>query len=125
MRTRNFTIVTAVMVILAISMLSWKDIQAGPDLPDEILTLVENSCFNCHTSGAKSEDALKALNFDEWNDLKPTKKVSVLNKIQEVMKESKMPPQKYLEKYPEKSISEEDRNTIMNWAKEETAKLMK
>ncbi|MFC2080775.1 heme-binding domain-containing protein [Bacteroidota bacterium] len=125
MRIRNFTIVSALMVILAVSMLSWKDIKPGPDIPDEVLKLFGNSCFDCHTAGEKSQDALKAINFDEWNEYKSTKKVGILNKIQEVIGEGKMPPKKYLDRNPEKSLSEEDRNTILTWTKEETGKLLK
>ncbi len=124
MEKRFWTISSVLLVILAVSMLSWKDIQSAPGIPDEVLKIISNSCFDCHTTGAKSEDAVKSLDFKKWDEYTSIKKISILSDIQEVIGKGQMPPEKYLDKYPKKSISEDDRNKIINWAKEETAKLM-
>ena len=46
------------------------------------------------------------------------------NNIKEVVNEGMMPPEKFLDRYPEKSLSKEDKEKILKWADEEIAKLM-
>ena len=38
--------------------------------PDEITSILKTSCYDCHFTGANSDKALKALNFDTWDELR-------------------------------------------------------
>jgi hypothetical protein len=124
MKTRFWTILPGILIILSAAMLSMKDIQKGEKIPGEVKEILSNSCYACHTAGAKAENAVKALDFKKWNDYEPTRKVGKLNSISEVLEEGAMPPGKFLKKYPEKALSEEDKGIIFEWTKKETAKLM-
>lgn len=92
--------------------------------PEDVMVLLERSCFDCHTKEASNIKSKGALNFSKWNDYKLSKKIGKLNDISEEVKEKKMPPGKYVEKYPAKALSEEEIGVITNWANAEADKLM-
>lgn len=93
-------------------------------IPEEVNTLLVSSCHTCHTTGAKSEDALKALNFSEWEGYRVSKKVAVLGDICEMLEKGKMPPEKYLKGHPEKELSSAQKKLICDWTKEAADKLL-
>ena len=92
--------------------------------PDEISTILKTSCYDCHTTGARSADALKAIDFLIWDDYKVTKKISTLGDICKMIEEGKMPPKKYLENKPESQLSEAQKKILCDWTKTEPDKLM-
>jgi hypothetical protein len=93
-------------------------------VPEEVSILLEASCYDCHTTGARSEDALKAVNFSEWEDYRTSKKVAVLGDIGNIVEKGKMPPEKYLDRNPEKKLSEAQKKLIIDWTKEASDKLL-
>lgn len=94
------------------------------DWPEEVMTLIETSCFDCHTKEASNAKAKMALNFTKWEDYKLSKKIGKLNDISQEVKEQKMPPKKYISKYPEKALNEEEIRIIAEWANTAADKLM-
>jgi len=95
------------------------------NFPKKVSGILTNSCYDCHTTGAKAQKALDALDFKKWEEYKLTKKISLLTKICEVAEKGDMPPGKYLKQHPEKALSESDIKTICNWTKKESEKLIK
>ena len=124
MKIRLWDILPGILLLLGLTLLSWKDIQKGSEIPEEVSQILSSKCYACHTNGAGSEDALKAVDFKKWEEYSAVKKIGILNNIKEVMEEGKMPPQKYLNRYPEKALSTEQRESILEWTKAATAKLM-
>jgi hypothetical protein len=102
----------------------------SPELPpesvpsDEITSILKTSCYDCHTTGASSEKALNAVNFDKWDEYRTTKKIGLLADISKVVEERKMPPGKYLEKKPEASLSDKQMKLLSEWTDTEAEKLM-
>ena len=92
--------------------------------PDEISAILKTSCYDCHFTGASSEKALNAVNFDKWEDYRLTKQIGLLGDIGEVVEEGKMPPGKYLEKNPDAALSEAQKKLLADWTKKEADKLM-
>ena len=95
-----------------------------PVLSEDVKALLKNSCFDCHSNEASGDKSKGALNFDEWSDYKDSRKISKLDAICEVVDEGKMPPEKYLKKFPEKALSEEQQALVCNWVEEELGNLM-
>ena len=91
--------------------------------PDEITSILKTSSYDCHT-GENSEKALKALNFDTWDEYRTIKKIGLLSDISKVVEERKMPPAKYLEKKPEAKLSEKQMEVLAQWTETEAEKLM-
>jgi hypothetical protein len=91
--------------------------------PDEVMTILERSCFDCHTKDGSAKAKL-SLNFSKWDNYKLTKKIGKLSDIAEEVKEQKMPPKRYIDDYPDKALSGEEIEIIANWANEAADKLM-
>lgn len=97
---------------------------AGDTIPEEIGAILKTSCLGCHNAEARSEDAKKAVQFDLWDDYRVTKKIGILGKIGEVVEEGKMPPEKFLDKNPDKKLTEEHQKLLVDWTKKESERLM-
>lgn len=92
--------------------------------PDEISTILKSSCYDCHSSGSSSEKALKAVNFEQWDEYRLTKQIGLLGDISKVVEEEKMPPGKYLKNKPDRKLSEAQKKLLVEWTKQEADKLM-
>ena len=102
-----------------------RDIQQDYGFPGDVAKLLKNSCYSCHATDARNEDSKQALSFDKWDEYKLTKKISLLNDIDEVLKEGVMPPQKALDRSPEMALTEDQVSVLREWTKKETEILMK
>jgi mono/diheme cytochrome c family protein len=92
--------------------------------PEEVMTVLEQTCFDCHTSESGNVKAKGKLNFSKWEEYKLTKKVGKLDGIKETVGAGDMPPKKYLNKYPDKALTEEEIKMIADWANAEADKLI-
>ena len=99
-----------------------EDLELG--WPDDVMALLEQSCFDCHTSESGNLKAKQKLNFSKWQDYKLSKQVGKLSDISDEVKEGKMPPEKYINKNPDKAFSQEDIELIVKWANAESEKLI-
>lgn len=100
------------------------DPELTSQIPEEVHTLLASSCYDCHSAGSKSEDALKAVNFEDWEEYRASKKVAVLGDICQVVEKGKMPPEKYLNRNPDKKLSETQKKLICEWTREASEKLL-
>ncbi len=98
--------------------------QAG-SMPDNVSTIIEQRCFGCHNTDSKNDKAKEDLDFKTFDGLSTMKKMSSYNKIAEVLEKQEMPPQKFLEKFPDKNVTDEERTVLLEWAKNEAATLIK
>jgi hypothetical protein len=121
---KKLVIIVAVGVLFLAFQSFRPDPPAEPVFPDEVTTILTTSCFNCHTTGSNAEKALNAVNFKEWDSYRLTKQVGILSKMTEVLEKKKMPPEKFLERNPEAVLSDTQREFLVDWAKQESEKLM-
>ena len=98
--------------------------QSPEGLPEDISKIVEKSCYGCHNTDSQNEDAKEELNFDTLKDLKKVKKITTLRDIAEVLEEGEMPPEKFLEKYPDRKPTKKEKASLINWAKKESEALI-
>jgi hypothetical protein len=94
------------------------------DLPDEVSTILETSCYDCHIASASNIKAKGKLNFSKWEDYSDAKKVGKLENIIEEIEKGSMPPKKYVGKNPAAAMDDEQKEAVVKWAKEESNKLM-
>jgi hypothetical protein len=119
-----FMMLFALAAFLISATLITKSNQSVEGLPDDINKIVEKSCYGCHNSDSKNEDAREDLSFDTMHELKKVKKITTLREIAEVLEEGEMPPKKMLEKYPDRKPTDEEKAAMIKWAKEESEKLI-
>lgn len=97
----------------------------GEKMPDNVKTIVDKSCYGCHNSDSKNKDAKEEFNFDKMEGLSFIKKVSAYKNIGETVEENEMPPKKFLSKYPDKKLTQKEKETLITWAKKEAELLVK
>ena len=97
-----------------------KETPANPaaiEIPADVQSILDNSCYGCHNSDSKNLKGRKKLSFDKLNDLKTYKAIGKLTDVAESVTEGDMPPKKLIKKYPEKAMTAAQKATLVNWAK--------
>jgi len=123
---KNVIIVLAISAI-SLTVLSFTDIkpttniQSGNsevtfNIPADVQSIIDKSCYGCHNSESSSIKGKMKLNFDKMPDMKTGKLVGKLSKISKSVKKGKMPPEKFLNKYPDKALTQEESNILTSWA---------
>lgn len=95
-----------------------------PDFPENILKIVERSCFDCHSDNSGNFAAKGKLNYSSWNEYSTARKISRLDAICNMITKGKMPKKSFVKKHPEKALTLEEKEIICKWASEETNKLL-
>jgi len=92
------------------------------DIPENIQAIISNKCMGCHSDEAKGGKSKSKLNFDKLSngDYSKGKTISKLGKIAKQLEKGKMPPQKFVAKYPTKKITPEESKLLTDWAVEQS-----
>ena len=94
-------------------------------VPRKVNTIIQKSCYGCHNSDSENEKGKKKLDFDkiggEYNNIKSAGK---LRDISKAILENEMPPEKFLEHYPEKALNDVEKQTLGDWATFESGRLL-
>jgi len=92
--------------------------------PADAGEILAASCFDCHSNASKNDKPRDALNFDLWDSYGAGEKLSLLGDICEVVEKKEMPPTKYLNRNPHKSLSEDAAGLICAWTVSEGEKIL-
>jgi hypothetical protein len=69
------------------------------------------------------EEGRKFLNFSRWESYSPTGRMAYLASIASAAKSESMPPKAYLAMHPDARLSAEDREAVVQWARQEYRQL--
>jgi len=94
-------------------------------IPEDVSAIFDKSCFGCHNVESQAEKAQKKLLIDQLGDLSKAKLVGKLGEIGEVVEKNEMPPEKFLAKYPDKALTEEEVKRLVEWSESAANELMK
>lgn len=95
----------------------------GLNMPADVKTVIDNSCYGCHNTDSKNEKGKKKLNFDSFGtDYSAIKSGGKLKEVANVVTDGDMPPEKYLEHNPENALTEAQKTLLTDWARTEAAK---
>jgi len=103
--------------------------------PEEIATLLKNSCYDCHSNESKYpwysnvapiswlvknhiNEAREELNFSEWGTFDAKRKGHKLEEAIEHLEEGEMPLKSYTWLHDEAKLTVEQKTQLMNWLKE-------
>ncbi|HRX11226.1 MAG TPA: heme-binding domain-containing protein, partial [Draconibacterium sp.] len=86
------------------------------DIPDNVKTIIDKSCFGCHNTDSKNDKAKDKLDLKTLGDLETAKMIHALKEINEVVEKNEMPPEKFLERFPDKKLTDDEKKILMNWA---------
>ena len=90
--------------------------------PKEVAQVIEQKCYGSHNSESRNEDARKDLSFDKWPDLNALQKLSKSKDIHKEVSEEKMPPKKFLERFPDRKLTDKESKLLIDWASAELKK---
>jgi len=93
-------------------------------MPDNVKSIINNKCMGCHNTDSKNDKAKEKLDFKTLEGLGKIKKIGTYNHIVEALEKDKMPPEKFLDKYPDKKLSEKEAKAIIEWANKQAEALM-
>lgn len=118
------------------------DITTSYQVPDHVATLLQGACNDCHTNSTRypwyskiqpvgfwinhhTNDGKKHLNFSEFTSLPLRVQNHKLEEVIEMVENGEMPLHSYtyFGLHPEANLSEEDRQILVDWAKEQMAML--
>lgn len=109
-------------------------------VPDSVMNILETSCYDCHSNHTEYpwysniqpigfyldkhvNDGKRHLNFSEYNNYKIKRKKHKLEEIAEQVQEHDMPMWEYTLIHSKTKLSEEQMNILINWSKNEAAKI--
>lgn len=90
--------------------------QATFEIPKDVQEIIDNSCYGCHNSDSKNQKGKLKLNFDKLAQLNTGKLVGKLKKTHDAVVENDMPPKKFLQNYPERALTDEQKEKLSSWA---------
>jgi cytochrome c551/c552 len=97
------------------------------EISDDVNKVLENSCIGCHNTDSKNTKGKNKLNFDELKDgsLAKGKFLGKLGGIKKALEEGTMPPEKFLDKYPDRALSDADTKLLLDWVNAQAKANMK
>lgn len=99
--------------------------KAGITFPSDVKAVIDNKCYGCHSKDGKSDEAKADLLWDSIPLYPKARQIAVLDDIAEVLKKGEMPPEEFIEKYPEAKLSPEQVALLKKWAETTADDLMK
>ena len=91
------------------------------DIPENVKTILGNKCMGCHSNESKPGKSKSKLNIDKIieGSYSNGKLASKFGKMEKTLGQNKMPPKKFLAKYPDKELTTEESKILMDWATEQ------
>ena len=128
-----------------------KNLNAGPQehdimgflvVPDQVASLLKNSCYDCHSNNTPYpwynkispvswyldkhvKDGKKALNFNEFGLLNQRKMIGTLSTVCEVIESGSMPLVSYTFIHRSANLDEDEVNVLCDWAEAGAEHLMR
>ena len=128
MRKKSFISVLVVLFLFTSAVvfaIEKPTVKPTSKIPENVKAIIKKSCFGCHNTDSKNNDAKEELDFKKLNDLSLMKKISAYKHIGETVEDNDMPPKRFLEKFPDKKLTAEQKAVIIAWAKKEAEALVK
>lgn len=116
-----------------VSQTNENDLIYNNQLPEEVSTMLKESCYDCHSNETKYpwyshvapvswlvvrdiKLGREALNFSHWESLNKIDKAKYIDEIIEEITDENMPMPIYTVMHPDARLSEEDVQLIAVWA---------
>jgi hypothetical protein len=115
-------------------------VRASAALPSDVETVLRRSCYDCHSSetrwpwysavvpmawGVASDvnEGRAELNFSQWGRYPARKRIALLEKMCDEVREGKMPLPQYLWLHRDARLSEADWKSVCDWSMAEAERL--
>ena len=88
----------------------------GLKFPKKVNAIIQNKCYGCHNNESKGDRPKEKLNWDALASLPADQQAEKLAAIQKVLEKGSMPPERFLERSPEKKLTEKETACMQKWA---------
>ena len=112
-----------------------KSITLNVRVPENVQRKLEESCYDCHSYRTEwpwyskispivyliksdVEEGREHLNFSIWSDYDKRDQIDLLEEIEKVVRKDEMPLTIYTLLHPSAKISDEEKELIIDWAKD-------
>jgi len=112
------------------------DAKSNLSAPDEVMTILKNSCYDCHSNetiwpsysaiapfsliiAGHIKDGRKALNFSNWANIAPDIKVKRIERSIKTINNNMMPTPGYVRLHEDAVLSDEQKRIVVDWFEEE------
>lgn len=85
--------------------------------------IIQAKCYGCHSNEGKSDKVKEKLNWDVLSTLPADQQLEKMKHIQGTLEEGSMPPKQFVEKMPEKKLTDKEADTLKKWAAKTIKKL--
>ena len=109
---------------------------------EPILEQLRKSCFDCHSNQVRFpwysklapsswfladhiSEGKSHLNFSEWEDYSNREKIGLLEEIKDEVESGNMPLKSYLLIHRDSKLNSEEISSLLTWADETSAKILK
>jgi hypothetical protein len=106
----------------------------------ESLAIAQRACQNCHSQNTEwpwyshiapvswllahdVQEARSHMNLSQWQDYSSDDRLRLLSAMGSAVRNSEMPPQRYVLLHPEARLSERDRQEIYRWTRSERRRI--
>ena len=106
------------------------------EIDPETLAIVQRACQNCHSQNTKwpwygrvapvswllahdVQQARSHMNLSQWQDYSTDDRLRLLSAVGSAVRNRVMPPQRYLLLHPEARLSDQERQQIYRWTRNE------
>lgn len=90
----------------------------------DVMSIIDNKCYGCHSPNSRNEKAKEKLIWKDLQSLDPIDAVGIMEEMLEVLEEGSMPPEKMLERNPDKKLTDGEVATLKAWVESVQTKLM-
>lgn len=85
------------------------------EIPEDVQLILDRSCLPCHGADGSGKAKMK-WNYEKMPNYDKSKLISKLVKVTEEVGDEKMPPPKNVKKNPDRKLSDEEKEIVINWA---------
>ncbi len=85
-------------------------------IPKKVNAIFQAKCYGCHNNESKNNRPKDKLNWDALAALPADQQAEKLAAIQKVLEKGSMPPDRFLEKQPEKKLTDKETAKMKKWA---------
>lgn len=97
----------------------------GFTIDAKVKPIIDAKCLGCHSPESKNEKAKEKLIWANLSTMDKKAAASALDEVVEVLEKNEMPPAKFLERYPDKKLTEKEVKSLKKWADKSASKLLK
>jgi hypothetical protein len=117
-----------------------RSVDATATVPAAIAEVLKRSCYDCHSSETRwpwysaivpmgwgvadhVNEGRSHMNLSEWGAYPPNKRVGILEKMCDEVREGRMPLKQYLWLHRDARLSEADWKSVCDWSMDEADRL--